>query len=276
VVRYAGHAVRGDLDCHGTSGVRIVSLASNAGGIITENWSVLEFGSERAVDRTLEGVRMLFGFGPPRGSASVERRAHRVLEVLQPALGGVRWGQQVHGRVMASLAAEPGRPLEGAACVGRCDALITAEAGLGVLVWTADCVPVLLAGGGVVAAVHSGWRGCAADIVGVAVRRFASEYGVAPGSLRAALGPAISGPAYPVGREVIDSLARLGLADTGWSDGERVDLRVFLAARLESLGVSRCRIETVGPCTASTPEMASFRRDGAAAGRQWSLVYRTP
>ena len=219
---------------------------------------------------------MLFGLGPPLDSSPVERRAQRVLEVLRPAVGGVRWGQQVHGRLIASLASEPGQPLEGAACVGRCDALITAEGGLGVLVWTADCVPILLAGGGVVAAVHSGWRGSAADIVGATVRRFASEYGVAPGSLRAALGPSISGPAYPVGREVIDALGRLGLAETGWRDADRVDLRMFLAARLESLGLPRCRIETVGPCTASTPELASYRRDGTAAGRQWSLVYRTP
>jgi YfiH family protein len=151
---------------------------------------------------------------------------------------------------------------------------VAAARGLGLMVWTADCVPVLMAGDGAVAAVHAGWRGCAADIVGVALRRLAAEHGVAAERLDVALGPAISGPAYPVGPEVVDALGRLGLDPSGWNDKGRVDLRAFLAARLSALGVAPERIERVGPCTASTPGLASFRRDGAAAGRQWSLVYR--
>ena len=142
------------------------------------------------------------------------------------------------------------------------------------MVWTADCVPVLMAGDGAVAAVHAGWRGCAADIVGVALRLLEAEHGVAATRLAVALGPAISGPAYPVGPEVVDALNRLGGDASGWNDEGRVDLRAFLAARLAALGVAPQRIERVGPCTASTPGLASFRRDGTAAGRQWSLVYR--
>jgi len=30
----------------------------------------------------------------------------------------------------------------------------------------------------------------------------------------------------------------------------------------------------LGPCTVETPDLASYRRHGAAAGRQWSLVFR--
>ena len=187
----------------------------------------------------------------------------------------VRWGQQVHGRVIASLAAEPGRPLEGAVCVGRCDALMTAEVGVGLVVWTADCVPILMHGDGVVAAVHSGWRGSVADVAGAVVRRFKVEYGVPPQSLRAVLGPAISGPRYEVSREVIDGLGAFGLDEALWRRGNQVDLRNFLAARLEDLGLGPSSIEIAGPCTASTPDLASYRRDGDGAGRQWSLIYRT-
>ena len=219
-------------------------------------------------------VRLCFGLGPAVGGKTAEERAQDLLEALRPGLRALRWGRQVHGRVVASLASEPARPLVGAACVGRCDALITAESGLGLLVWTADCVPVLMSGGGVVAVVHAGWRGAAADIVGAVVDRFRTEYGVAPDRLQVALGPAISGPAYPVGDEVIEALGRLGIAEARWRDGSHVDLRSLLAARLEALGVAHGQIESVGPCTASSPGLASYRRDGAAAGRQWSLVYR--
>jgi YfiH family protein len=175
---------------------------------------------------------------------------------------------------VASLAGEGARKLDGAACVGSCDALITAEPGLGLLVWTADCVPVLLAGGGVVAAVHAGWRGTAADVVGAAVKRFHDEYGIAAEMIHGSLGPAISGPAYPVGDEVIEALRKLGIEDRLWRRDCHVDLRALLAARLAQLGLCRQRIEIVGPCTASTPWLASYRRDGEAAGRQWSMIYR--
>jgi YfiH family protein len=220
------------------------------------------------------GTGMLFAFGPPTPADPPGQRMQQVLRALDSEIGAIRWGDQVHGRVVASLAAEPERPLEGAACVGRCDALITADVGLGLVVWTADCVPVLIAGDGVVAAVHSGWRGSVADVVGAVVRRFAIEYGVPAEKLRAILGPAISGPRYEVSREVIDGLRAFGHDEDRWLLKNHVDLRGFLSARLEDLRLDPAAIQTVGPCTASTLELASYRRDGVDAGRQWSMIYR--
>jgi YfiH family protein len=227
-----------------------------------------------ALDFRVGGVRMLFAFGPPKAEGPPEDRLRRLMADPGVAVDAIRWGEQVHGRVVASLAAEPNSPLENAACVGRCDALMTAEAGVGLLVWTADCVPILINGDGVVAAAHSGWRGSVADIGGAVVRRFAVEYGVRPEKLRATLGPAISGPQYEVSREVIEGLRTFGLDEARWRKGNWVDLRGFLAARLEDLGLEPTNIDIAGPCTASTPELASYRRDGGEAGRQWSMIYR--
>lgn len=229
----------------------------------------------RTLDFSADGVRRFFALGPAKPFESQEDRMRRLMTDPGIRLAAVRWGQQVHGRVIASLAAEPGRPLKGAVCVGRCDALMTAEVEVGLAVWTADCVPILMHGDGVVAAVHSGWRGSVADVAGAVVRRFAIEYGVPPQSLRAVLGPAVSGPRYEVSREVIDGLAAFGLDEERWRRGNQVDLRYFLAARLEGLGLEPAAIEIAGPCTASTPELASYRRDGDGAGRQWSMIYRT-
>ena len=230
--------------------------------------------NEPALDFNLDGVRMLFGFGPARPAALPEERMRRLMTDLGTQIGAVRWGEQVHGRVIASLAAEPGRPFENAVCVGRCDALITADAGVGLVIWTADCVPILITGDGVVAAVHSGWRGSVADIAGAVIRRFEVEYGVPPHHLRAILGPAISGPQYEVSREVIDGLRHFDLDEARWRQERQIDLRGFLAARLEDLGLESTMIGVAGPCTALTPELASYRRDGVGAGRQWSIIYR--
>jgi YfiH family protein len=198
----------------------------------------------------------------------------RVLGELTPSAHALLWGDQVHGRAIASVASEPDSRLRGVSSVGRCDGLICGEAGIAIAVWTADCVPVLLWGGSVVAAVHAGWRGVAADIVGAAVGRFQSEYGVHAAEIRAALGPAISGACYPVGDEVIAALRELGVPEESWREGCHVDLRALLTARLGQLGLPPTAVDTVGGCTVSSPRLASFRRDGAAAGRQWSMIYR--
>ena len=49
---------------------------------------------------------------------------------------------------------------------------------------------------------------------------------------------------------------------------------MFLAARLRELGLLPDSIGVIGPCTASSADLASYRRDGPAAGRQFSLIYR--
>jgi YfiH family protein len=230
---------------------------------------------DRVLDLEAKGARALFAYGPPRTIDDPDRRMVKVLAALDSEVIAIRWAEQIHGTLVASIEAEPGRTHESAACVGRCDALITADPGLALVVWTADCVPILVAGDGVVAAVHSGWRGSVADIGGAVVRRFEIEYGVPPDHLQILLGPAISGPRYEVSREVIHRLGALGVAEDQWLADRHVDLRGFLKGRFEHLGVNRSSIRIVGPCTASTPELASYRRDGVEAGRQWSLIYRT-
>jgi YfiH family protein len=241
---------------------------------MTDPESLITVDHQPALEIMKPGVRMLFGFGPPAPGGPPEQRMQRVLAALNPEVTAIRWGEQIHGRVVASLAPEPGQQFRGTESVGRCDALIAAERGLGLVVWTADCVPILISGGNVVAGVHSGWRGSVADVVGAVVNRFSVEFGEPPEALRAVLGPAISGPRYEVSSEVISGLAQYGLEQDRWRSGHQVDLRAFLACRLVSLGLDEAEIAIVGPCTASTPELASYRRDGARAGRQWSMIYR--
>ena len=76
--------------------------------------------------------------------------------------------KQIHSRVVFT-AERPG-------CAGEGDALVTrtpARAGVAVSVRTADCFPILLADpeARAVAAVHAGWRGTAAGVVGASLER---------------------------------------------------------------------------------------------------------
>jgi YfiH family protein len=203
------------------------------------------------------------------GEVDQERRLAALVGSRADELRSAATCRQVHGSVVHRVERVDGSVTR----LGEGDALVTTISGVGVLVWTADCVPVLLAGDGVVAAVHSGWRGCAADVLGAAVVEISRTAGVEPGGLRVVLGPAVCGDCYRVGPEVIDSLATFDLDPAWWLRGDRVDLRGFLTARAEALGVPIDRIETVGGCTVESPVLASYRRDGVAAGRQWAMAF---
>ena len=61
----------------------------------------------------------------------------------------VAWAEQVHSaRVLVGRAGRSGQG----------DALVCGDGGLALSVMTADCVPVLIAAGSHVAAIHAGWR----------------------------------------------------------------------------------------------------------------------
>lgn len=175
--------------------------------------------------------------------------------------------RQVHG-VAVATADEPGV---------EADAVVTARRGIAVGVVTADCVPALLLAprAGVVAAVHAGWRGASAGVLEASLARLADEFGVQPAEVEAVLGPAVGPCCYRVGREVETAfVARSGdTTAAAWRrDGEHLFLDMRLAVRrlLEAAGVGA--VEVVGPCTACSPWLASYRRDGAGAGRQLSFV----
>ncbi len=220
--------------------------------------------------RLVDGdATVVFGLGPAVGRSADGGRLFEAAQAL--GLRAVRWARQVHSSTVVRIEA----PLaESEACVGAADGLITSETGVGLAVWTADCVPMVLVAPGAVAAVHAGWRGCAAGIAAVAVARLTAPDGLPPHALTAYLGPAISARHYQVGPEVAATLAATGVDPTFWLHDGRVDLRGFLTAQLTGLGVSR--VQTIGHCTYHSPELASYRRDGEDAGRQWSLVFRTP
>ncbi len=76
----------------------------------------------------------------------------------------------------------------------ECDGIITNTPGLALVVFTADCTPILLHDPvtGAVGAVHAGWRGTAMDIAGKAVGAMVSAFGCSPENIRAAIGPNIS------------------------------------------------------------------------------------
>lgn len=113
-------------------------------------------------------------------------------------VAGVR---QIHSdmvhRVDAQTTANTEDPPQG-------DALITRNAGVLLMVQTADCIPVLLADTRqrAVAAIHAGWRGTVKRIVEKTLGRMQMEFGTRPEDVVVALGPGIGRCCYEVGPDV--------------------------------------------------------------------------
>lgn len=168
--------------------------------------------------------------------------------------------RQVHGRDVARLSAPAEVPPDA-------DAVITDVPGLPVAVQTADCVPILLADlvGGQVAAVHAGWRGVVADVVGAALDAMAPS-----GPVSAWIGPAICPGCYEVSEEVraeVTSAAPEAYAHTRVGT-PAVDVRAGVLAQLARRGISA---ELVGGCTYEDERLYSFRRD-PVTGRQAGVI----
>ena len=178
---------------------------------------------------------------------------------------------QVHGN-RAVLVREP-PPKGDVRDAGECDALATDRPGVALVVQTADCVPILLASETAVATAHAGWRGTAAGAAAAAVRAM-RDLGAPPDSIRAWLGPSIGICCYEVGGEVAAQFAGEFLRSS--CDGRfQLDLTAVNRAQLSEAGVAPENITVHPACTRCGGEKyASYRRDGAAAGRMIGMVMR--
>lgn len=179
--------------------------------------------------------------------------------------------QQRHTDLVFTFSGRPPQPPQ-LSVVGVCDALMTAERGVALAVQTADCLPVVLAGGGVVGIVHAGWRGLAAGILGKAVRLLCAQFGLEPKALHAVIGVGVGPCHYPVGPEVVAALEnRLGTLPQAIFDG-RVNLQLCAQVALLQAGLVTAHMRLLPGCTACSPHHHSYRRDGPQAGRQWAAV----
>jgi YfiH family protein len=169
---------------------------------------------------------------------------------------------QVHGADV--VRADPGAPRP------HCDGVVTDRAGVVLLVRAADCVPVLLAdpAARVVGAAHAGRKGVVAGVVPATVERM-RELGAR--RIEAWIGPHICGRCYEVPAALqaeVAAVAPASVSTTSWGT-PALDLGAGVRAQLDEAGVT---VHQVGGCTRESADLYSYRREGAAAGRQAGLV----
>ncbi|WP_284751770.1 polyphenol oxidase family protein [Arthrobacter sp. efr-133-R2A-120] len=172
---------------------------------------------------------------------------------------------QVHGKAVEFIAAHSDGP--------TADAMVSTGQPLAVMV--ADCVPIVLLGevpdetDRVLAVVHAGRPGVAADIVSATVAEMRNR-GAA--TISAWLGPSICGECYEVPEQLRADVAAAvpeTWSTTSWGT-PALDLPAGVRSQLKALDV---RVEYSGECTRETSRLYSYRRDqqtGRFAGLVWT------
>lgn len=225
-------------------GPYVVAFSTRVGGVSEGAFESLNLGIYTADDpeRVVENRRRL----TDRVGIDAER---------------VRMAWQQHGAVVREATPEgiltPGTRHE------PCDGWWSDEPGQGMMLVTADCLPVAIARANgakpALAVLHVGWRGLLAGIVenGVAV--------LGEGPLAAAVGPGIGPCCYEVGPEVtVPYTARFGPEVV---EGRKLDLWRAAELALNEAGVTE--VERTDLCTFCHPELFfSHRRDRGITGRQ--------
>jgi polyphenol oxidase len=178
------------------------------------------------------------------------------------------WMRQVHGADVSYVCDAYGAP--------RVDAIFTDIPALALAVLVADCAPVLIAdpAARLVGAAHAGREGMAAGVVPALVAKLIAA-GAEPGRMHAVIGPAVCGGCYevPAGlrARVAARVPEAGCVTRKGTPG--IDVRAGIRAQLSAL---RIRQVSADPrCTAETPELYSYRRDGRT-GRSAGLIWLTP
>ena len=230
-----------------------------------------------------------------RGRTDDPRAVRENLGILCAALGldpeRVICRRQVHGTRVDPVTEADVIPFD--APSPEADGLMTDRPGLALLVFTADCVPLLLHDPvrGAVAALHAGWRGSVADMAGAGVRAMEAAYGCRPEHILAAVGPSIGPCCFEAGPEVKEAaLDALGVGESPlvaprpFGPGADpaaatrpgkcfVDLKGLNRALLLRAGLRPEHIALSPDCTRCRPDRYwSYRLHGNRRGSQGAVI----
>ncbi|MBN2306848.1 polyphenol oxidase family protein [Candidatus Peregrinibacteria bacterium] len=159
---------------------------------------------------------------------------------------------QVHGDFIMEVNEKPDE-------LPQCDAFITRQKELPIMVKVADCQGIILYDPTThsAAAVHSGWRSSCLNILGKAVKRMQDFFGSSPTDLVAAISPSLG----PCCAEFSDPKIELpAFCYPFIRDNNHVDFWGLSMSQLQAAGIPPSQIECAGQCTKCQPGFLSHRK----------------
>jgi len=201
----------------------------------------------------------------------------RVCRILGVDENDIVCSNQVHGAYIRTVTHEDCGELF-ILTHNEADGLITQAKKVALMIFTADCVPILLHDPtrNVIGAVHAGWRGTALNISGAAIIKMVDEFGCNPKNISAAIGPCISKCCFETGQDTMDAIcATLGekakYCITAYGEKYMIDLKqsnqiLLIKAGLQNITVS-------DECTScQSDKYWSHRKTNGLRGSQVSII----
>lgn len=190
--------------------------------------------------------------------------------------------QQVHGNKVAVVTEKQAGAgfLDYSQSIADTDALITNVPGLPLMLFFADCTPILLADPvqRAVGIAHGGWKGTFGSIVEETVFAMTKAYGSKPEDMLAAIGPSIGSCCYQIGDDLAEKF-QLAFPDfsyeilSGTKGDMHLDLQRTNTLQLMRAGLLPEHIENAHVCTCCHSEQFfSYRADKGKTGRIAAII----
>ena len=183
------------------------------------------------------------------------------------------YNTQVHGADVRIVESEDDFTENGK----EADGLITNLRNTPLLIFTADCVPVVFYDKkqGVVALAHAGWRGTYGNIAEEMVDIMTDKYGCEVEDIKTIIGPSVSVDNYEVSYELIEKFAILEVTNYYKEvDGKYyLDLWKLNKELLKECGILEDNIKIIDFCTVrDNDKFFSYRLDNATSKRIGTII----
>jgi YfiH family protein len=158
------------------------------------------------------------------------------------------------------------------------DAIITNEKNVIIGVFTADCVPIILVDeeNGVIAAIHSGWRGTIESITLKTIEKMKSEFNVNESNVKAYIGAHIKKCCYEVSEDLKANFIerKKTIREEELFDGRNLNLEACILDDLRTAGVKDNNINSLDLCTYCSDDIKlhSYRKSQGSYGRMLSFI----
>ncbi len=159
------------------------------------------------------------------------------------------------------------------------DAIVTNKENVIIGAFTADCVPVVLVDEveGVIAAIHSGWKGTFNSITKKSIEKMIQEYGTRIENIKVYIGPHIRQCCYEVSEELKERfLDKTKIDENELFNGRNLSMERCILEDLRSLKIEEDNIYTINLCTYCEEEIKlfSYRKSVGTYGRLFTFAYK--
>lgn len=158
------------------------------------------------------------------------------------------------------------------------DGIITDKKNFIIGVFTADCIPIIIVDEeiGVMAALHSGWKGTLNNILAKGIKNLTDKYESRPEHMKVFIGPHNKVCCYEVSEELIDTFRKTEIFhEEVINEGRNLNLQRCIEVQAVKMGIIPENIIDMNLCTycSKDKKLYSYRKKEESEGRLFSFVF---